>query len=178
MPGKINGFTVAYSAAGGLVLYSGIKGTSLADTFRGLASGTLATSKTEDIGVPELSLDTGGTASTSTPSTAGMASGTAAENQAIARVLAAPYGWSTGTQWTDLVNLWNKESSWNNKAVNSSSGAYGIPQALPPTKMPASAQASGGSSASAQISWGLSYIKSTYGSPEAAWAHEESAGWY
>lgn len=66
--GKISGFTVSYTAAGALVLYSGIKGTSLADTFRDLASGQLDSAKTEEIGTPELSLDTGGSAAGSASS--------------------------------------------------------------------------------------------------------------
>jgi SLT domain-containing protein len=105
------------------------------------------------------------------------AGGTAAANQAIAKNLAAVYGWSSGAQWDALVKLWEKESSWNNRAVNKSSGATGIPQALPATKMPAAAQAPT-YNASSQIQWGLQYIKSRYGDPIHAWAHEQSAGWY
>lgn len=179
---KISGFTVAYVALGGIILWSGIKGETLSDTFKGLLSGQAPATNEQEIGTPTLGInDSNSSSSSAAPSTAGMASGTAASNQAIAKVLAAPYGWSTGTEWTDLVNLWNQESGWSNTAQNPSSGAYGIPQALPYTKMPKAAwpPADGGSaSASSQISWGLSYIKSTYGSPEAAWAHEEADGWY
>jgi hypothetical protein len=73
-----------------------------------------------------------------------------------------------------------RESGWNRFARNPSSGAYGIPQALPPTKLPPAGQAGGGSHASPQIDWGLNYIKTTpgYGSPAAAWAHEQAHGWY
>jgi resuscitation-promoting factor RpfB len=175
MPGRINGFSLAYTGVGAVVMWSGIKGWSLTSTFRSLLSGKAPTTTTEPI--------TGSSSSTgsSTPAAAGdtgASNAGAAANQAIAKLLAAPYGWSTGTQWDDLVSLWNRESGWSNTADNLSSGAYGIAQALPPTKYPAAGQASGGSSASAQISWGLQYIQETYGSPEAAWAHEESAGWY
>jgi hypothetical protein len=110
----------------------------------------------------------------------GAETNTAAQNQAIARLLAAPYGWSAGSQWDCLVELWNQESGWSNTAENAS-GAYGIAQALPNSKYPLSGQppSSGGSaSASAQISWGLNYIRETYGTPCGAWSHEESAGWY
>lgn len=182
MAGKINGFTVGYTSVGAIVLWSGFKGATISSTFQSLLKGQAPVSGAQTIGTPSLNINdaAGGSSSGSgsTPSTAGMPSGTAAANQAIAKVLAQPYGWSSGTQWNDLVQLWDRESGWNNKAENPSSGAYGIAQALPASKYPKAGQASGGSSASAQISWGLQYIKSTYGSPSAAWAHEESAGWY
>ncbi len=105
----------------------------------------------------------------------------AATNQNTGKLLAAAYGWSSGQQWDDLVKLWNQESGWNNRAENPSSGAYGIPQALPYSKMPKAAwpeRYGGKSDPTAQIGWGLSYIKGRYGSPEAAWAHEVQYNWY
>ena len=107
--------------------------------------------------------------------------GTPGANQNTGKLLAAAYGWSSGTQWDSLVKLWNQESGWNNHAENPSSGAYGIPQALPYNKMPKAAwpeRYGGRSDPTAQISWGLGYIKSRYGSPEAAWAHEVQYNWY
>lgn len=179
MPGRVNGFSLAYTAVGGVVLWSGIKGTSISTTFRGLLQGKAPAAVEEPIPVaaPAAATTAAGTATAAAGNT-GASTATAAANQAIAKLLAAPYGWSIGTQWADLVSLWNQESGWSNTAENPSSDAYGIPQALPPTKMPAAAQKSGGSSASAQISWGLGYIKSVYGSPSAAWAHEVANGWY
>ena len=177
MAGRINGFSLAYTATGAVVLWSGIKGTTISDTFRGLLSGKAPSGNTEPIGATSSSSGPGTTGGSAAPGNTGADSSTAAANQAIAKLLAAPYGWATGTQWADLVSLWNQESGWNNTAQNPSSGAYGIPQALPASKMGAAANPPQ-SSASAQISWGLSYIKSTYGSPEGAWAHEESDGWY
>lgn len=184
MPGRINGFSLAYTAVGAVVLWSGIKGETISDTFRGLLSGQAPSSDTETIATAAAPATAGASSSTGSTAAAGNTGAdttTAAANQAIGKLLAAPYGWSTGTQWADLVSLWNQESGWNNTAQNGSSGAYGIPQSLPYTKMPKAAwpPADGGSaSASAQISWGLSYIKSTYGSPEAAWAHEVANNWY
>jgi hypothetical protein len=96
--------------------------------------------------------------------------------QEIAEGMLASYGWSGG-QFGCLVSLWNVESGWNLTATNPSSGAYGIPQSLPGSKM-ASAGPDWETDAATQIRWGLSYIQSTYGSPCAAWGHEESAGWY
>src|SRR5262249_31224971 len=118
-----------------------------------------------------------GTASPAAPAAAGSTaagSSGAAANQATAKLLAAPFGWSSGTQWDDLVKLWDQESGWNDKAVNPSSGATGIPQLLPA----AHAVPPGWSSPAVQIGWGLTYIAGTYGSPAAAWAHEQSYGWY
>jgi hypothetical protein len=86
------------------------------------------------------------------------------------------YGWRSG-QFGCLVSLWNTESGWDVHASNPSSGAYGIPQALPGSKM-ASAGPDWESNATTQIRWGLGYIKSLYGSPCAAWSHEQSSGWY
>jgi resuscitation-promoting factor RpfB len=103
--------------------------------------------------------------------------GSATSNRALGQMLAAAKGW-TGAQWTALDALWTRESGWDNTAKNPSSGAYGIPQALPPTKLPASGQESGGSNASAQITWGLDYIASEYGNPVNAEAHENAVGWY
>jgi len=97
--------------------------------------------------------------------------------QAIARsLMAAQYGWGTA-QFGCLVSLWDRESGWNVNAYNSSSGATGIPQALPGSKM-ATAGADWRTSAATQITWGLGYIADRYGTPCAAWSHSESVGWY
>ena len=80
-------------------------------------------------------------------------------------------------QYNCLVSLWNRESGWNVYAYNAGSGAYGIPQALPGSKM-ASAGPDWQNSASTQITWGLGYISGRYGTPCGAWAHSESTGWY
>lgn len=97
--------------------------------------------------------------------------------RATARRLAAErYGWGEG-QFSCLSSLWNKESGWNYRAYNSGSGATGIPQALPGGKM-ASAGADWQTNAATQISWGLDYIKRTYGSPCSAWAHSRAVNWY
>ena len=86
------------------------------------------------------------------------------------------FGWSS-SQFSCLQPLWALESGWNVYASNPSSGAYGIPQALPGSKM-ASAGPDWQSDAATQIRWGLTYIQGSYGSPCAAWSHEEADGWY
>jgi hypothetical protein len=86
------------------------------------------------------------------------------------------YGWGDD-QFSCLVSLWNKESGWNYQAYNRSSGAYGIPQALPGSKM-GSAGADWQTNPATQIAWGLGYIAGRYGSPCGAWSHSQSTGWY
>jgi hypothetical protein len=96
--------------------------------------------------------------------------------QQIAMGMLGSYGWSS-SQFSCLDPLWNQESGWNVYASNPSSGAYGIPQALPGSRM-ASAGADWQTDAATQIRWGLGYIQGTYGSPCGAWAHEQADGWY
>ncbi|MDN4474201.1 G5 domain-containing protein [Demequina zhanjiangensis] len=98
-------------------------------------------------------------------------------NRAIGKELAeSMYGWTDG-QWQCLEALWTRESGWSHTAHNSSSGAHGIPQALPGSKM-ASAGADWYSNPATQIKWGLGYVKNRYGSPCNAWGHFTSVGWY
>lgn len=80
-------------------------------------------------------------------------------------------------QFACLVALWNRESGWNIHAQNRSSGAYGIPQALPGSKM-ASAGADWATSYVTQVKWGLGYVESRYGTPCGAWGHSQATGWY
>ena len=96
--------------------------------------------------------------------------------QQIAAAMLGSFGWSSG-EFGCLQSLWNAESGWNPSASNSISGAYGIPQALPGSKM-ASAGPDWQTNPATQIKWGLGYIKQVYGSPCAAWSHEQSTGWY
>lgn len=96
--------------------------------------------------------------------------------QALARDLVLAKGLDEG-QYQCLYSLWAKESGWNHLAQNRSSGAYGIPQALPGSKM-ASAGADWATNPETQIRWGLGYIEARYGTPCGAWAHSVERGWY
>ncbi len=96
--------------------------------------------------------------------------------QQIAQRMLGHYGWSS-SQFSCLSPLWEHESGWSLTAQNPSSGAYGIPQALPGSQM-ATVGGDWRTSAATQIKWGLTYIQGRYGSPCGAWAHEQSAGWY
>ncbi|MDQ4215287.1 phospholipase [Microbacterium capsulatum] len=96
--------------------------------------------------------------------------------RATARQMAADlYGWGSD-QFQCLNSLWNKESSWNYQAHNSS-GATGIPQSLPGGKM-SSAGGDWATNAATQIRWGLGYINSVYGTPCSAWGHSQATNWY
>ena len=96
--------------------------------------------------------------------------------RSLAKPLVAAQGWSD-SEYQCLVLLWNRESQWNPYAENSSSGAYGIPQALPGSKM-ASAGADWRTNPITQINWGIGYIKGRYDTPCSAWAHSNTVGWY
>ena len=80
-------------------------------------------------------------------------------------------------QYSCLVKLWERESNWRHTAKNRSSGAYGIPQSLPATKM-ASEGPDYLTNPETQIRWGVKYIKGRYGSPCGALAHSDKIGWY
>ncbi|MEU4168858.1 phage tail tape measure protein [Streptomyces sp. NPDC026665] len=103
---------------------------------------------------------------------------TSGSAQQFAQAALKSYGWGP-SQWPALKALWNGESGWNYRATNASSGAYGIPQALPASKM-ASAGSDWKTNAATQIKWGLGYIKSRYGSPANAWSQWQarSPHWY
>lgn len=176
---------LAIIAAGGIVAWSAIKGKGISSVTRDILSGKNPSTATSANPITEGSVTaaSGYGSYASQVSTAIQGSGpcsaaTIEANLALGKILAATYGWGEGAEWDALDSLWTKESGWCNTVANASSGAYGIAQALPPTKYPASAQASGSSSASAQISWGLAYIQQRYGDPIAAWAHEQSNDWY
>ena len=96
--------------------------------------------------------------------------------KAIAYQMLQQRGWGDD-QYNCLVSLWNRESGWNVHASNGSSGAYGIPQALPGSKM-ASAGPDWQNNAATQINWGLGYISGRYSTPCGAWGHSQSTGWY
>jgi hypothetical protein len=96
----------------------------------------------------------------------------AGDVRALGQRLAAQRGWGAA-QFACLDSLWNRESGWRVNASNPS-GAYGIPQALPGSKMGPGWQ----SNPTVQITWGLNYIAGRYGTPCGAWAHSQSTGWY
>ena len=97
-----------------------------------------------------------------------------AKAYALGLLTAMNYG---DDQYSCLVKLWERESNWRHTARNKSSGAYGIPQALPGTKM-ATEGPDYLTNPETQIRWGVKYIKGRYGSPCGALAHSDKLGWY
>lgn len=175
----ISGTAIAVIAAGGVFAYAGLKGYSVSTTLRDILSGKNPKTQTQTTAIAGTPLSavsginpipgpqsfTGGNQ--------GASNANAAHNQAIARGLLSKFGWGQD-QMAPLIALWNQESGWNQNALNAGSGATGIPQLLPS----AHAIPANWSNPLVQILWGLNYIKSTYGSPAAAWAHEQSHNWY
>lgn len=119
-----------------------------------------------------LSAAMGGGGGGAAPNSGGGASG----NQALARSMMGGFGFGDD-QWGALQTLWQGESGWDEHARNKSSGAFGIPQALPASKM---GRAAVGGDAGAQIRWGLGYIRDRYGSPAQALSAWQSRDphWY
>lgn len=109
--------------------------------------------------------------------TASAAGGSGGANAQLMQQMAAARGWA-GAEWNALYAVEMREAGFNQFARNAASGAYGMPQALPESKLPFAGQAAGGSDPGAQIAWMLDYIAGRYGSPSGAWNHEVSAGWY
>lgn len=99
-----------------------------------------------------------------------------AQNRELGRFLTAEFGWDAG-QFSCVDEIFSQESGWSVTADNPSSSAYGIPQALPGSKM-ASAGPDWQTNPETQIRWGLGYIDERYGTPCAAWNFKQGTGWY
>lgn len=201
MAGRVSGLAVFYATTGGILLWSGFKGQTLTETIKAITSGNAAALNqqgSETVGSPTVATSSGAGETASTGAVAavgGTVSGaTQKANQAAAMLQAAAYGW-VGSQWTALNNVEMAEAGWNNLAQNPASGAFGIAQALGHGTAGTAGKygnnyganyglsvsqaiAANNGSAGPQITWMLGYIKATYETPEAAWAHEQSAGYY
>ena len=124
----------------------------------------------------------GGGSSSRAPSVTQASSNTPAENRAIAReLIRSEYAqWNNGTQRQCLDSLWQAESHWNHRA-RKRTGACGIPQAYPCSKMSDWGKAYGVDHRTnpwPQIAWGLRYIDKRYGTPCKAWSKFKRGGGY
>lgn len=177
MAGGISGGGLAMTAAGIILTWSGVTGRSVTTVVKDVLAGkdprTAAQSSLSYNPYPA-STQAGVTQTNPFTGNTGPVSSSAAKNMSIGRALAAAYGWS-GSQWSDLVALWNRESGWNNNAQNPTSTAYGIAQFLDTTWTGYGTKTA---NPYLQIKYGLEYIRNRYGSPAAAWAHETQYGWY
>jgi hypothetical protein len=164
------------------MIYAAITGKSVLSTLYAITSG--ANPGTVPLAYPITGTSTApgpgltATNSSAGPPVIGGGSGTRATNIALAQQMAAARGW-TGQQWNDLFALWERESAgtWSPTVTNPTSGAYGIPQSLPASKM-ASAGADWQTNPATQIKWGLDYIAQVYVTPSRAWQHELASSWY
>lgn len=172
---KTTSVLVPILAGTGLVfVWSAIHGANISASLKDILAGRAPTTPATDAALTTLETATSATQGVSTAPTQGL--GTApAGNRANGQLQAAARGW-TGEQWTALDRLWSQESGWNNLAVNASSGASGIAQFLDATW--ATVGGSKTSDPTLQIRYGLDYIARRYGTPAAAWAHEQAQGWY
>lgn len=185
MTTKIDGFGISAVAIGGLFIFGGVKGYSPLVALQNAITGKNPNEGQQYTQLTQPNL-------TNTAVTQAIGTGGSTGNKALAQMLAANYGWSSGNEWDSLDKLWTRESGWSNTAdtrVTHAGGdtmasavfAYGIAQARPYSKMPKAGwppDKGGKSDAQTQIIWGFNDIQATYGSPSAAWAHETKFGWY
>jgi hypothetical protein len=189
MAGRINGYAVAGLGAGLVLFWSGFTGKSALATVQSVIKGR-GPQGNPAVNSPQDPQGATGASPSGIAYPGYTGGGTPAENQALAKLAAAHFGWDSGAEWDALVALWDRESGWSNTADTRKTGldpagasvfAYGIAQARPYSKMPKSAwppDKGGSASAADQVVWGLNYIKDTYGDPVAAEAHENRNGWY
>jgi hypothetical protein len=163
-------------------LQHGGPATELVDQRKTLILMTAATKSFKIVGTPKVAtnpvpLTLGGPPTTGggSPPTVQAPAPDPGSAEAIGYNMLASFGFGK-SQWGCLYKLWMQESGWRWNAENAS-GAYGIPQALPGSKM-ASAGANWLTSPTTQIKWGLGYIKQIYATPCGAWNHELAYGWY
>ena len=136
----------------------------LSQTRDAIAQRKAARKRAADLAASQAAAQPGQTTAAAVPAASG-------SPRQIAQAMLGSFGWSS-SQFSCLDPLWEHESRWSVTAANPGSGAFGIPQALPGSRM-ASAGPDWQTSAATQITWGLRYIRDTYGSPCAAWSHEQ-----
>jgi len=179
------GTYLAIAGIGGILLWSGLKGKSWSSVLRQVISGkdplsAKTTARIQPLNVQDVGSSSGtGSAAVDTALPSG--SGNTAAYKAFAMTLMAAHGWGLGQQWTDFQWVIDHESGWNNLARNSSSGAFGIGQALghgtSATKgtlaneygnygtSDATCRAANSGNGFAQLIWMCNYIAQVYGSP-------------
>jgi hypothetical protein len=196
VPGRVNGFSLAYTATGAVVLWSGIKGWSISETFKQLLSGKTPAASTEQITTTSAETTASGTdgifggGDFAAPS----GSGSSSSGRSAMLQAAKAYGWNTGAEWTALVYVEMREAGFSATAKNASSGALGMAQALGHGTSgtagtlgneyggyglsDSQAKLANSGNAYWQAVWMCNYIKATYGDPIAAANHERSHNWY
>jgi hypothetical protein len=158
---------LAAGTAGTLLLWSAVTGKSVTmimrDVIGGKGPGKVPVAEADAVSSGPVTSSGGGS----------QLSGTRAANRALGRVMAGAYGWGSGPEWTALDNIAMAESGWDANIVNPTSTASGIAQNINgfgPGYLKGNAPS--------QIAWFLSYIRSRYGDPVAAWQFHLANGWY
>lgn len=166
--GGISGVAVGSIATGSLLVFAGIRGYSILKAAQNIVQGNAAgkgqTSSLINSSQGITVSPAGGSIDTT---------GNDAANVALGRLLAAPYGWATGAEWSALNWIWTTESHWSDTVVNPNSTASGIAQ-----NINGFGPGYEDGNARQQISWGLNYIKSRYGDPIAAKTFHLANGYY
>src|SRR5215472_8793402 len=166
----MNGVALGSVGVGALLVYAGLTGRSVLSTIQAIVQGKSPGSvgPTQLISETTIGQDMANAKTASGQAQSGLGSvGNPSQYQAYAFSQFSKYGWGSDQQ-QPLVLLWNQESGWNAYAANPTSNARGIPQNINGW----SAYAPG--DWKAQIDWGLNYISGRYGTPGAAWAHEQA----
>lgn len=166
----ISGTAITAGIAGALLLWSGLKGRSWSKVVRELISGDAPGN------TPDNPINVSDGSSSSVPSSPGDTTGNLSGNKRIVNMVASSYGWGTGAEWDAIVWIVDHESSWNNKAQNPSSSAYGLFQFLDPTWGDYGGHKTSDPTIQAQL--GMKYIKARYGDPIRAKEFWQSHGWY
>lgn len=188
----VNGFALAGVAAGTIFLYTAIRGKSILATTQAIIQGkapatvptvntintTMGTDAAGQLASGVTANPVSGSGGSVPPSIGNVSANQSSSKSQLEQYAFSQfshYGWGTD-QEQYLIKLWDQESGWRWNAANPS-GAYGIPQSLPASKM-ASAGADYRTNPETQIRWGLSYISSVYHNPQGAWNHEVANNWY
>ncbi|MEU1601551.1 transglycosylase SLT domain-containing protein [Streptomyces sp. NPDC005708] len=135
------------------------------------AADAIAKQKTEEEAKARKEADAASRASRGASSFPIQSSYTVAQIQSMARQIVG------ANQFQCFSNIVDHESSWNYRAVNAGSGAYGLVQALPGSKM-SSVGSDWQTNPATQIKWGLNYMNQSYGSPCQAWSFWQANHWY
>lgn len=185
MAQSVDGISLGMIAAGGTLIYAGIKGKSLPSLVQSFVTGKSPSQAATANPVSTTTASAGVTGTLPSSSNA---------QQALQQA-ATSMGWGSGAQWQALQNVEMAEAGFNPNATNPASGAYGLAQALGHGQgtatqgtvaneyggyglTDAQAKAANSGDAAAQALWMVNYIAATYGNPENAWAHEQSQGNY
>lgn len=195
MAQRLDGIALGLMAAGGFLVYAGIRGKSVPSLITGFIKGQ---SPANAVGANPINPITSGpllaniTAPGNISGSENVSGGSA---QQLLQTAAAQHGWGSGQEWQSLQSVEMAEAGFNAQARNPSSGAYGLGQALGHGNAntaaadgtnqyggygltDAEAQAANSGDAGEQAVWMCNYIAATYGDPNAAWAHEQANGWY